>query len=287
MFDPRTDRFPYPENTDEHYLKVEERFHEVFDCDYPYIDRSAPFCRRQAMVRFLLNTVVFPMTRVRLGLRIEGKEHLKAYREEIRKGVISCSNHVHMWDYLAVMCAVRPAKPYVLVWAPNVNGKSGRLVRLVGGIPIPEAGPGVTRVYLKSVEEMIRNGGWLHVYAEGSMWEYYAPIRPFKRGLAHLSETCERPVLPMAFSYRRPGWIRRVLFHQPACFTLRIGEPVSADPQLMGRERLNDLTVRCHDEVCRLAGINPEKNLYPPLFDRSKRIDYYTTEYGIGYRGSR
>ena len=47
-----------------------------------------------------------------------------------------------------------------------------------------------------------------------------------------------------------------------------------------------DLTTRVHDEVCRLAGINPEDNLYKPVFHNDKRVDYYTTKYGKGYKGS-
>ena len=117
------------------------------------------------------------------------------------------------------------------------------------------------------------------------MWEFYAPIRPFKPGVARIACESERPVLPLGFSYREPGWIRKHIFLQIACFTLRIGEPVFPDNSLSGKERRNDLTVRAHEAVCRLAGIDPKTNLYPPFFADSKRIDYYTTEYGIGYRG--
>ena len=58
------------------------------------------------------------------------------------------------------------------------------------------------------------------------------------------------------------------------------------DAELSGKEQREELTVRCHDAVCRLAGIDPKENLYPPIYDDSKRVDYYATEYGIGYKGS-
>ena len=90
----------------------------------------------------------------------------------------------------------------------------------------------------------------------------------------------------MAYTYREPGWIRKHIFHQIACFTLHIGEPLFADPDLGGREQREELTTRCHEAVCRLAGIDPARNPYPAIFDDSKRVDYYTTEYGIGYKGS-
>ena len=286
MFDPKTNHYPYPEDTDRHYLAVHKNRGIVFNTEYPYIDRSPLFRLKQGVVRFLLYILVWPITTIRLGLKIEGREILKKHRETLKKGVISCSNHVHLWDYLCIMKAVRPFRTNVLSWAPNINGENGTLIRMVGGIPIPDTDLAATKTYFKTVTEHLRNGGWLQIYAEGSMWEYYAPIRPFKPGTARFACECERPVLPIGFSYREPGWIRKHLFRQIACFTLRIGEPIFPDGSLPLKERRTDLTIRCHDAVCRLAGIEPKENLYPPVFDHSKRIDYYTTEYGVGYKGS-
>lgn len=271
-FDPKTDKYPYPEYTDQHYLKIKKDNGAVFDRHYPFHDRSNAFRFRQFWVRVLLNLVVFPLARIRLGLRIKGRKNLKKHGDVLRRGVLSCSNHVHMWDYICVMRAVRPARTNVLVWAPNVRGENGKLVRLVGGIPIPEDDAHGSIACMKAVEEVL-NGGWLHVYAEGSMWEYYAPIRPFKSGIGVFACRFDKPVLPMAFSYRRPNWLRRTVFRQIACLTMTVGEPIFADPPLPKKEREADLIKRCHAAVCRLAGMDPAENVYPPLFDRNKRAE--------------
>lgn len=286
-FDPKTDRFPYPENTDRHYLEVHKDRGIVFDTDYPYIDRSRAFRFKQELIRILLNILVFPLCRIRLGLKIEGRENLKIHRDVLNNGTLSVANHVHMWDYLSIMRAIRPYRSNLLSWAPNINGENGTLIRMVGGIPIPDSNIAATKTYLKAVRNLLQNDhGWLHIYPEGSMWEYYAPVRPFKRGAAHIAVDTNKPILPLGFSYRKPGWIRKHIFRQIACFTLRIGEPLFPNPALNPKEREKDLTIRCHDAVCRLVGIEPEDNLYPPLFNDSKRIDYYTDTYGIGYKGS-
>ena len=286
-FDPKTDRFPYPENTDRHYLEVHKDRGIVFDTDYPYIDHSKSFRFRQGLIRILLNILVFPLCRIRLGLKIEGRENLKKHRDVLNNGTLSVANHVHMWDYLSIMRAIRPYRSNLLSWAPNINGENGTLIRMVGGIPIPDSNIAATKTYLKAVRNLLqKEHGWLHIYPEGSMWEYYAPVRPFKRGAAHIAVDTNKPILPFGFSYRRPGWIRKHIFRQIACFTLRIGEPLFPNPALNPKERERDLTIRCHDAVCRLAGIEPKDNLYPPLFNDSKRIDYYTDTYGIGYKGS-
>lgn len=287
MFDPKTDRFPYPPETDKHYLKVHMDRGIVFDTEYPYIDRSKGFLFRQGVVRFLLNAFVFRIAAIRMGLKIEGRENIRKYKDILKNGVVSVANHVHMWDYIAVMTAIRPFRSNLLAWAPNVNGENGTLIRMVGGIPIPEGNTAATKTYLKVMRDLLQNRhGWLHIYAEGSMWEYYRPIRPFKRGAAHIACDSDKPILPLGFSYREPGWIRKHIFRQIATFTLHVGEPLFPNKELNAKEREKDLLIRSHEAVCRLVGIDPEENLYPAVFDNSKRIDYYTTTYGVGYKGS-
>ncbi len=287
MFDPKTDRFPYPSETDKHYLKVHMDRGIVFDTEYPYIDRSKGFLFRQGVVRFLLNAFVFWIAAIRMGLKIEGRENIRKYKDVLKNGVVSVANHVHMWDYIAVMTAIRPFRSNLLAWAPNVNGENGTLIRMVGGIPIPEGNTAATKTYLKVMRDLLQNRhGWLHIYAEGSMWEYYRPVRPFKRGAAHIACDSDKPILPLGFSYREPGWIRKHIFRQIATFTLHVGEPLFPNKELNAKEREKDLLIRSHEAVCRLVGIDPEENLYPAVFDNSKRIDYYTTTYGVGYKGS-
>ena len=287
MFDPKTNRYPYPEQTDQHYLEIHKNRGLVFDASYPYVDKSGWFRFRQGVVRFLLNLIVFPMAKIRLGLKVEGRENLKKYKDVLDNGVVTVSNHVHMWDYISVMKALRPHRTNLLVWAPNVNGENGTIVRLVGGIPIPENDVAAQKAHLKALKALLNDHGLIHVYAEGSMWEYYAPIRPFKRGAAFIAVSNDKPVLPMGFSYREPGKIRKKIFHQTALFTLRIGEPLYPDKTLKLKDREKDLTIRVHRAVCALAGIDPDENIYEPVFNDSKRIDYYTDNYGVGYRGSK
>ena len=280
MYDPKTNKYPYPLETDHHYLVVKKNDGTVFDRNYPYIDRSKWFRFRQTLIRILMYLIVFPLNYIRLGFRVKGRENLKKYRDVIDKGIISCSNHVHMWDYISIMNAVKPKRTNVLCWSPDVSGG------LTGGIPIPEGDLRATAVYVREVQRLLSEGGWLQIYPEGSMWEYYAPIRPFKHGASFFACRFDKPILPMGFSYREPGWVRKHIFHQIALFTLTIGEPLYPDQSLGKAEREEDLTKRCHAEICRLAGIEPSENIYPPVFNDSKRIDYYTTEYGIGYKGS-
>ena len=285
-FDPQTNRFPYPEDTDKHYLEVKKNFGLVFDENYQYVNLDKRFMRKRWWMRLFITAIVFPVVRIRLGLKIKGKKNLKKHKDVISKGVISCSNHVHLWDYLMLMIAIRPIKPYVLVWAPNINGEMGKMMRLVGGIPIPENNIKGTLRCLNDVGEMLNNGGWLQIYPEGSMWEYYRPIRPFKRGAAHFACKFDKPIIPFAYTYRKPGFIRGKIFRQFATFTLHVGEPIFPNKNLSGAEQEIDLTIRMHKAISEMAGIDEASALYPPVFNNSKRVDYYTSRYGVNYKGS-
>lgn len=102
------------------------------------------------------------------------------------------------------------------------------------------------------------------------MWEYYSPIRPFKRGAASFAIKNNKPILPMAFSYRKASWLRRKLFKQLALFNLNIGEPLSANQELEKTAQIDDLTIRVHEAICELAGFKGD-NIYPPIYNNSKK----------------
>ena len=286
MFDPKTNKFPYPEYTDQHYLHVKKNDGTVFDKNYPYIDNSKSFKFQRFWLMILIRTLVTLVTYVRLGLKVEGRKNLKKYKDVIKNGVVSCCNHVHLFDYLAIMAATNPIKTNVLVWAPNIRGENGKNMRLLGGIPIPENDVQATISYFNAIDKLLNKGGWLHIYPEGSMWEFYAPIRPFKKGAAYFACASNKPIIPLAFSYREPNWIRKHIFKQIATFTLHIGEPIYPDNSLEKYIKEEELTKRVHKAICELAGINPKDNIYEPIFNHSKRIDYYTSTYGVNYKGS-
>ena len=263
----------YPEYTDMHYIKIKKDRNIKIDKNYPYVNKSKFFLFKKWLVRILLYLIVFPMTKIKLGLKVYGKNNLKENKELLKNGVISVSNHINFFDYLAILRTVKPFKPYVLAWKKNINDKSGNLVRLVGGIPIPEDDIIASKTYFNSLNNLLNDKGWLHIYAEGSMWEYYRPIRPFKTGAAYLAIKNNKPILPIGFSYRRPGFIRRKIFRQIALININVGKPIMINNNLDLKNNTNELTKKIHKAVCDLAGIS--NNLYGPIYDESnnKKLD--------------
>ena len=275
MFIPNTDKYPYPEDTSGHYGTFKMDRGIIFDKDYPYVDNSSSFAFKRFWVRLLMRLIVFPMAKVKMGIRIKGKENLKRYKKLLSNGAISISNHIHPWDYICVMKALHHIKwTYLLSLDKNINDNSGPLVRLVGGIPIPENDKEATIAFSKAINKLLEEKNIIQIYPEGSLWDYYAPIRPFKRGAASIAIKNNKPIIPMAFSYRKPGWIRQKLFKQTALFTLNIGKPILANLDLQKTAQIDDMTIRAHQAVCALAGFKGD-NIYSPIYDKnSKRKDF-------------
>ena len=93
-FDPKTNRYPYPEDTDKHYLHVKKNRGIVFDETYPYIDNSKSFRFKRFWIRLLLKIIVFPLDWLRLGIKVNGKKNLKIYMNVISDTDNTFFNHI-------------------------------------------------------------------------------------------------------------------------------------------------------------------------------------------------
>ncbi|MBO5772196.1 MAG: 1-acyl-sn-glycerol-3-phosphate acyltransferase [Clostridia bacterium] len=273
-YDPKPTKYPFPEITDQHYLVVKKNNGEVFDKDYPYVDKSFGYKLKHKGMRLLLYTLAFPVMRIRTCLKIKGRENLKKHKDVIKQGIVSVINHVHMWDFIGIMRAVLPYVPHIPVWDKNMRGENRVLIRYNNGIPIPVGDMRATHAFSKTIDNLLQQGKWVHFSAEGSMWEFYRPIRPFKKGAFYFAVNANKPVLPMAYTFRKPKGLQKI-FHKNPLLTLHIGEPIFPDTTLPKHEAIEKLTVEAHTAVCRLAGFADGENVYPAIFDNTKKVNYY------------
>ena len=278
-YDPQPTEYLLPEKTDQHYLAVKHKVDTVFDENYPYVDRSFGHRLICGLWRVLTVFVAFPVMRIRTLLKIEGRKNIRKYKKVLRQGVVSVSNHVHQWDFIGVMRAVYPFRPWIPAWDKNMRGENRILIRYSRGIPVPTESRRATAAFARAIEGLLEKKHWVHVCAEGSAWEFYMPIRPFKKGAFTFAVRAGVPVLPLAYSYRKPKGLQKIFWRRPL-LTLRIGEPIYPDLSLGKVAATHELTRSAHEAVCRLAGIDPAENLYEPVFNNSDRIDYYTDTYG-------
>lgn len=268
----RHDRnYTYPERSDQHMLELKRTREIHLDENYNYMPKGACFKIGRAFVASLLHLIVFPLMRLTHGLKIYGKENLKKHKDELKDGAITISNHVFMWDYLAVQKAIRPHISYFPAWKPNFESGWQPFMRALGGMPIPEGDIRSMVAFKRGMDEVVRSGKWLHVYPEGSLWYFYPDIRPLKPAVFTYAVKYDKPLIPITMSFRprKKGilWI----FGQGPCVDLHISEPIYADKTLPPRKAAEELRARAYKIMQKMNGIKPGD----PTYNENQDINTY------------
>jgi 1-acyl-sn-glycerol-3-phosphate acyltransferase len=250
----------YPEQPDAHLFDTPEGSDLVLDENYPFLDKSPGFRIKSALLYLGIFTLVFIVSPLRYGLRIEGRRILRKRRSLLKSGAITVSNHVLRWDFLMVLQAVRFRRLWFPAWKKNLSGSDRNLIRLAGGIPVPDSIHAM-RCFNGAFDELHARKKWFHVFPEGSNWHYFQPIRPFKKGMFTMAYKYNIPVIPMAFSYRESRGLYKIFKKNYPLITLRIGEPIMPDLSLSRREAVQLLRSQTHRKIVELAGIT--HNPYP------------------------
>ena len=258
----------YPSKLDEHMIDVKITHERKIDENYPFLDRSFNFRFMRGLMHLGIFTLVFPLAHLRFGIKIDGREKLRKYKKILENGAMTVSNHIHKWDLLFVLEAVRYRMLYFPAWKENINSPDEDFVRLSGGIPIPEDIHTI-KYFNRAFDDIHAMKKWIHVYPEQALFYFFQPIRPFKKGVFTMAHRYDLPVIPMAFSYRKPHFpftlvnvFRSLTGNQKLpMVTLRIGDPLIFDSSLARKEAVQKMRKDCHEAVVRLAGI--QKNQYP------------------------
>lgn len=252
----------YPDNPRQRLVRVEvENSAEGkyrFDETYPYIDRSFKYkWNRFIGFFFMWGPCVF-VNWMKYGLRVKGRKNLRKYRKELREGAVVVCNHVYQMDALCVYQAARVFKHlWIPMYAKHFNGSNSWKLIHMGGIPVPETIAGM-RKFDEAFDYYHSKREWILVFPEEVRWDWYKPIRPFRRGAFTMAVKYEIPVLPMAISYRpRTGW-RKFIGGKTPLTTITIGEPILPVSGVKGpakKAEISRLREESHAQMVRLAGI--------------------------------
>jgi 1-acyl-sn-glycerol-3-phosphate acyltransferase len=250
----------YPEIPDEHMYKPSEEIELVIDKNYPFLDKSPGFRIKSALMYLGIFVIVFFISPIRFGLRIEGRNILKKNRKLLHGGALTVSNHMLRWDFLMVLQAIKYRRSWFPAFPENLTGRDRNLIRLAGGIPVPRD-IHTLKYFNLAFDELHERRKWLHVFPESSNWQYFQPIRPFKKGMFSMAYKYNLPVIPMAFSYRESRGLYKIFKKGYPLITLRIGEPILPDLSRPRREAATLLREQTHRKIVELAGITD--NPYP------------------------
>lgn len=232
----------------------------AIDENYPYVDDSWLYRIKTCLTySILLKGFVNLMLRIKMGLRIRGKEVLKKHRDGLSHGAITIANHVFRLDCPCVLLAVN-AKPTTRIpmFAPNFRTKDSAFLQMVGGVPIPEAEAGLSAMkkFNEAFDEFNRRGWWFHIFPEACRWDMYKPLRSFQKGAFTMSYKYNKPLVPCVITYReRKGIFCLFGPKDLPLLTVTIGEPIypdTAQPRKSEVERLREVA---HHQMQQMAGI--------------------------------
>ena len=260
--------YTYPDKPDARMVKFKVVRDLKVDENYPFLDKSFRFRFTRGVIYLGVYTLVFLLSPLRFGLKIEGRKILRKHKKLLKDGAMTISNHVQRWDFLFVTQAVRYRSLYFPVWKEQLRSPDANLIRYAGGIPVPDS-ISTIKYFNKAFDEIRARKKWIHTFPESSRFDYFQPIRPFKKGVFTMAHRYNLPVIPIAFSYREPkfpftivNFIRSLMGYQKLpMITARIGEPLLSDKSLSLKESVLKLRKDCHEAVVRLAGIRD--NPYP------------------------
>ena len=235
-----------------------------FDSTYNYLDKSLKFKIWHLLIYLTTWFVVFPINRIRYGLRIEGREKIRQYRKCFTNGMMTVCNHVHRWDMLCVLQAMRYRKAWIPMYAQAFNGKDGFLMKHIGGIAIPDNYSGL-RKFDQALDELHSKKKWIHIFPESCSWYNYAPLRPFKTGAFNMAYKYALPIIPMVITFRpRTGW-RKLFGNGEPLITIRVGDPILPDLSAPRKEEAARMRDTAHKTMLDMAGI--VSNPWPSTID--------------------
>ena len=145
--------------------------------------------------------ILFLVNKFVLGYKLIGKENIK----KVPGAKITISNHVHTIDL-----------PFI-----------GKLVRLLGGIPIPLKISEKEKFY-EEISNLLKNGETVHIYPEGMLRPYATDLLQFKKGAFAMAVENNVPIVPSVILTREPEGIYKYFKKKPL-FTQVVLEPIYPD----------------------------------------------------------
>lgn len=199
-----------------------------------FTNSSASATRRQAFAT-VIAAILTPIHSAFLGLRIEGKEHLKG----LSSGAVTVCNHNHPMDCTIIRRSVIDRKQWLVSLQENFEIPFvGWLIKSLGAVSLGKTARERADLF-NALERRIAMGELVHFYPEGMLVPYYPTLREIHPGAFALAARVGCPVVPMALAVRkrRPQSNRRAL-------TLYILKPIYPDMSLAAKHRKDDLMAR-------------------------------------------
>lgn len=230
-----------PQDEEEHVLHMWEPLSFSVGQDYDY-RRQRLLCRfGSGLLRCLVFVLLSVYNSVTLGMKIDGKENLKALKG---RGAVTVCNHIHPMDCTMIDLAVFPRRIHYVTLDTNFRIPLVRhLIRWLGAVPLSHSPHQIAQLF-EAMGEAMDDGVLVQVYPEGVLIPYSPALRKFKGGAFRLAADHGAPVVPMVITQEPPAGLFR-LYKKKPCLHLHILPAIDPDPTLSRRAAAAALRDQC------------------------------------------
>ena len=177
---------------------------------------------------------------------IRGIENFK----NLNSGAIITCNHFNAFDSFAIQLAYDAAEQpdrrfYRVIREGNYTsfpGFYGYLMRNCDTLPL-SSNMHTMKKFMAAVDELLKEGHYILVYPEQSMWWNYRKPKPLKQGAFIFAYRNDVPVLPCFITMKDSDIMGEDGFYIQE-YTIHVSEPIYPDKSLPYRESVKDLMNR-------------------------------------------
>lgn len=211
--------------------------------EFPFVRESRVWNLLAALLyNCIAIPVVFLISKVYLGLRVENRAALKSLRHT---GYFLYGNHTRCLDAFLPAMVAFPQKAYVVANPDAVSLPFLKnLVTMLGVIPIPTKFSGM-RPFMAAVSRRCGEGDCVAIFPEAHIWPFYTGIRPFQDTAFRYPVRENAPVVAMVTTYRRRRGLFRFL-RRPG-MTVTLSQPFYPQPELPPRKAQELLRNQVYD----------------------------------------
>jgi lipopolysaccharide biosynthesis glycosyltransferase len=181
---------------------------------------------------------------------VKGLENLN----KVNSGAIVTCNHFNAFDSFTVEKVFRMAgedkkrKLFKVIGEgnyTNFSGLTGYFFKNCDMLPLSSSTQ-TMKEFIKAIDVILKRGDFILIYPEQSMWWNYRKPKPLKNGAFNFAVRSNVPVIPIFITMEDSDIIGEDGFPVQA-YTVNIGEPIYANPELSEKERIEDMKNRNYE----------------------------------------
>lgn len=194
----KDNRIRYFESYDEDFFQSGEKY--TLEKDYEYNQKGILKRAISSLTYGLALIFSNVYCRLFLHVRFVGEEKL---RKE-RGAFFLYGNHTQpIGDVFNPALACFPKRIYTVVSPANLHlPVIGRLIRPLGGLPLPDTLSGMIN-FSNAIKGRFGEGHPIVIYPEAHLWDYYTGIRPFGSGAFEYATKLDSPVYCFTTTYQK------------------------------------------------------------------------------------